>query len=1198
MLRNWPIRSKLVVILIVPLAALAVLSAIQVRGDVDNVRAADRIEALANFSIKANDLVNALQGERYATNAFAGSNFSVPTLNQTVMDLRPPVDQALAVYRADEERLPQSARQELDGTLSVIGEHLDQLAEHRRQFDARQMQLAANVTFYDTAVKDLLVLNARVASGSTDARLVNGSTTLAGISQAKEQASQQRGSVAQMLFLAMQGVRVTPQAIWQLQATAGAEDAWIEQFGTTATAEQQEFFNTTVGRSQGNIDQVRDRIVEALANSQPITMSPLEWAGLADAKIEQMREVERRVASDLGATSSKISGDASRGALFGSIGVAAILIVSIVISLLVASPMISQLRRLRRGALDTATERLPAVVERLHRGEPVDLAAEAFPVPATSKDEIGQLADAFATVHEVAVRTAVEQAAMRKSIGDTFLNLARRSQALIHRQLKIIDALERKETDPDELEELFRLDHLATRMRRHAEDLIVLSGSKPARGWRRPVPIKDVVRGAVAEVEDYTRVKVMPITGGAVSGHAVGDVIHLFAELIENATSFSPPHTPVQVSGHPVSNGFVVEIEDRGLGMSQEEIDALNHRLANPPPFDLSTSERLGLFVVGRLSERHAVQVLLRSSPYGGTMAIVLLPDTLLRASDDKGEDTGPRELAAVGAGASSAGAQPGGVAALNGAGDHPEIAGMAGLDAAPSPNGRWHGDIAGGSAQGDAQGALGTAHPAGPRTDETLLDDLPVFATARSSWFVADRPRGGLPGDEDGPDGPREPGDLTSPMPMSELTDPDEEPGTEDEPGSAGADQGWQGGRYGRAEQEQVDGRYHAPGSPGSLFSAPPDTGQFSGFGPSGYASTGYDSTGYDEGAYRNGQGGAHGNGNGDGDGSGRSNGRGAGRYDAQDYLAPDSGASGFGAGGFGTDAGFGGDPDRFGSADGGFGTGSGFGAENGAGSSRLPGTGDGFGGVGFGQRFPADPREGGSGQSPLAGELPSRRRGGRTSGDGAGLGRSRGDRFGADPLGSDPLGSDPLGSDPLGSDPLGGDDPSGGYREPRADRGSGYAGRPPRDGGAREGGARPGGNGGYAGYSRPGYDDSPPQEDGGFGDGAYRQAPRTSRGTGGGPGLPGRSAPEQGQAGVPPQAGDPHSELDELGLPKRRRRANLAPQLRRENADSSRSAMTAGPRSPEEIRSMMSSFQANFGRGIEDGTVSNDGDDVGKVT
>nr|MDT0664666.1 ATP-binding protein [Micromonospora sp. DSM 115978] len=282
----------------------------------------------------------------------------------------------------------------------------------------------------------------------------------------------------------------------------------------------------------------------------------------------------------------------------------------------------------------TANVRLPGVVERLHRGEPVDASEESFPNSYPSRDEIGQLADAFSTVHRVAVATAVEQAAMRKSIGDTFLNLARRSQALIHRQLKIIDALERKETDPDELEELFRLDHLATRMRRHAEDLIVLSGSKPARGWRRPVPVKDVIRGAVAEVEDYTRVKVLPVNAGSISGHAVGDVIHMLAELIENATSFSPPHTPVHVSGHQVSNGAAIEIEDRGLGMTDEELVAINERLANPPPFDLKTSERLGLFVVGRLAERHSIKVKLRPSPYGGTMAIVLVPATLLRGEE------------------------------------------------------------------------------------------------------------------------------------------------------------------------------------------------------------------------------------------------------------------------------------------------------------------------------------------------------------------------------------------------------------------------------------------------------------------------------------------------------------------------------------------------------------------------------------
>ncbi|EFC86567.1 nitrate- and nitrite sensing domain-containing protein [Parafrankia sp. EUN1f] len=1106
MLRNWPIRSKLVVILLVPLAALAVLSAIQVRGDVNNVREADRIEALANFSIKASDLVDALQNERYATNAFAGSNFNAlaAPLAKAVETTRGPVDEALAVYRTGEQGLPASAREQLAVTLSAISEHLNQLPEHRKQFDARKLQVTTNIAFYDAAVKDLMLLNARVASGSSDASLVNGATTLAGISQAKEQASQQRGAIAKILF---QKGADWPTVL-ALQATAGSEDAWIEQFRTTATAGQQDFFNTTVGRSKTTVDQTRDRIISTLTGSGALTMAPAEWVELANAKIAQMREVERRVASDLGSTSARISKDASRGALLGSIGVAAILIVSIIISLLVASPMISQLRRLRGGALEVASERLPAVVDRLHRGEPVDIDAEAFPIPATSKDEIGQLADAFATVHEVAVRTAVEQAAMRKSIGDTFLNLARRSQALIHRQLKIIDALERKETDPDELEELFRLDHLATRMRRHAEDLIVLSGSKPARGWRRPVPIKDVVRGAVAEVEDYTRVKVLPITGGSVSGHAVGDVIHMFAELIENATSFSPPHTPVQVSGHPVSNGFVVEIEDRGLGMSQEEIDALNHRLANPPPFDLSTSERLGLFVVGRLAERHTIQVQLRSSPYGGTLAIVLLPEALLRASDDKAEDSGPREFAAVGA--VNAGALNGSVAPLNAETEIPaDLSELAELGpAASTSNGRWHGDLGGDSVDGaGAQAKIAGTPTAGPTADETLIDDLPVFATARSSWFVADRPRGGRPLDEDAPLPPNGTGDWTSPMPLSEVTDPDDEaagdPQATDDPSD-----GWPHGGYGRQEQEPSDGRYRPPSSlfsppaTDSLFNAPPDTGQFPGFGPGGFD-----------------------NGAGAGSDGGRgANGAGPGGFGNTDYPTTETGRGGFGLG-----AGFTGDSSGF-----------------------RPGGGDGFG-------APDD-------------ALPLRRRGtprGNGSGNGSGNGNGSASGF------------------------HGGADAGTGQRDPRADRAAGY-GRSAREGGR--------GDGAYRGgeYTTPGYPGSAPHDGGASGDG-YRTGGRSSRAPEGNTGRPPYGADSgPGQPGVATEggAGEPPIELDELGLPKRRRRASLAPQLRRENTDTNRTAMAAGPRSPEEIRSMMSSFQANFGRGIEDGTLSNDGDDVGKVT
>ncbi|MBL7501051.1 nitrate- and nitrite sensing domain-containing protein [Frankia sp. CNm7] len=791
MLQNWPIRSKLVVILIVPLVALAVLSAIQVRGNVDSVQSAKRIKALAGFSVEVNTLIAALQTERNGTNTFVGSNYFAPPTTAT--NPRGAVNSAVIAYRTAEQSLPADARSTLGELLTSVSGRLDKLAAQRQLLDRREATLQQNIEYYDGVIKDLLGLNPRVAGGSHNTNLISGASTLTAISQAKEAAAQQRGNINRMFFLRQQ---TDPALVLQIQDSIGAEKAWLAQMLYTATDEQQQLYVGSVVPVATNVNGIRDTVLNATLTGAQQTTDPEVWLDISEQKIARMQEVERKVATDLAATADQIASDAAQDAIINSLIVALVLALSVLISLLVASPMIRQLRRLREGALEVADHRLPDVVDRLHRGDPVDIEAESFPVPATTRDEIGQVAEAFGTVHQVAVRTAIEQAAMRKSIGDTFLNLARRSQALIHRQLKIIDALERKETDPDELEELFRLDHLATRMRRHAEDLIVLSGSKPARGWRRPVPIKDVVRGAVAEVEDYTRVKVLPVGGGAISGHAVGDVIHMLAELIENATSFSPPHTPVHVTGHEVSNGFAIEIEDRGLGMNPAEFKALNDRLENPPPFDLTTSERLGLFVVGRLAERHTIKVRLRTSPYGGTMAIVLIPGTLLRQADgDSATDgmaIGPgdhddRELAAVGAGKSTSdqtealdlGSSAGRLAlppasstgALNG--DAPDLeepldpgaaTGALDLMAGP-PSGALSLPAPAGALSPEQLPAPPTlvdpippippelpSEDTGPRPmfgsqpargdDEPLIDDLPVFATVRSSWFIADRPR------------------------------------------------------------------------------------------------------------------------------------------------------------------------------------------------------------------------------------------------------------------------------------------------------------------------------------------------------------------------------------------------------------------------------------------------------------------------
>jgi PAS domain S-box-containing protein len=234
------------------------------------------------------------------------------------------------------------------------------------------------------------------------------------------------------------------------------------------------------------------------------------------------------------------------------------------------------------------------------------------------------------------IRDVTEQAALRQSISDLLHNLARRSQGLVDRQLELIDELERNEVDPDRLDELFRMDHLATRMRRNVENLIVLSGVDQRRRWSESVPLRDVVEAAVAEVEDYSRVQVVGIHDLTLAGQAASDVAHLLAELVENATSFSSPTTRVEVSGGPAANGYVLEIEDHGIGMSDAELAEANRRLAAPLAADnIAVSRMMGFHVVGRLAARHGIRVQLRPRWFGGVTTLVLLPAALLGSAGE-----------------------------------------------------------------------------------------------------------------------------------------------------------------------------------------------------------------------------------------------------------------------------------------------------------------------------------------------------------------------------------------------------------------------------------------------------------------------------------------------------------------------------------------------------------------------------------
>ena len=302
-----------------------------------------------------------------------------------------------------------------------------------------------------------------------------------------------------------------------------------------------------------------------------------------------------------------------------------------------AGQLTFRLARLKAETLSTARNDLPRIVRRLEAGGSVDLDTEMKQLDH-GEDEVGQVADAFNIAQRTAVGAAIKQADIRAGVSRVFLGIAHRNQSLVQRQLQLLDRIEREEEDPDLLESLFQLDHLATRGRRHAENLIILGGGRPGRRWRHPIPLVDILRGAISETDEYARVRLTGVPTLALSGAVVADVIHLLAELVENATAYSPPHTEVTISTETVPKGVAIEIEDRGLGMTEDALAKANTTLGEAPEFDMmapGSDARLGLFVVARLADKHEIGAELRPSPYGGTRAVVLIPNALVVASTE-----------------------------------------------------------------------------------------------------------------------------------------------------------------------------------------------------------------------------------------------------------------------------------------------------------------------------------------------------------------------------------------------------------------------------------------------------------------------------------------------------------------------------------------------------------------------------------
>ncbi|SFP46481.1 Signal transduction histidine kinase [Actinomadura madurae] len=614
----------MVTVSVVSLGVLWAFAASIALGEGLNLRGVKTVQD--HYGYPAGALGSALQAERRLSMVYLGGRVEGDRASmesgRLVTDRQADLFRRLAADDGARDAAPENTRRLAD---KIIKE-LDGLDDRRRAIDTLRTDRSRAFADYTALLNDVGSLQGSLST-LDNSEVAKDARNEASLNRAREVLAQEDA----LLAGAIAAGRMTAEEHAQFVKLVGTQRTLYDYSASELRSADQAYYQRVVGMPEYSRFRTLEDHFVASANLVR-TSGPnagVLWKTTADSNLTRLRGLELAVSAGAEKRAAPISdGIITRVVLAGVLGLVAV-IATLVLAIWVARSVIRELARLRREAIDLADVRLPNVIRRLRRGDEVDVAAEAPPL-AFGTREIDQVGEAFNAARRTAIQGAVEEATLRRNVSDVFVNLARRSQTLLHRQLKLLDSMERRIETPDDLEDLFRVDHLATRMRRHAEGLIILSGQAPGRGWRSPVAIVDVARAAASEVEDYTRVNVAPMTRAAIVGPAVADVIHLLAELIENAATFSPPHTTVQVQGQAVAHGFTLEVEDRGLSMDETRLAAANQRLATSAEFDLSDSAQLGLFVVGRLARRHGIKVTLRTSPYGGMTAIVLLPEDLV----------------------------------------------------------------------------------------------------------------------------------------------------------------------------------------------------------------------------------------------------------------------------------------------------------------------------------------------------------------------------------------------------------------------------------------------------------------------------------------------------------------------------------------------------------------------------------------
>ncbi|MFC4592179.1 sensor histidine kinase [Sphaerisporangium corydalis] len=706
-------RTRLIALILVPTLVAVLLGGLRVATSIQSATEYERVRTVAEFVTNLGDLVHQLDLERdlsarFVANGRRGSNAktliteqqnAVDSAAQLVRDRRPDVEPALG----------EIGRQEFSRVLGRLSE----LKALRDTIGKSQLPSLPSLEKYNLVIDDLLAVFDETARGSSDESLDASASALASLTRAAEQSSRQRGFVA----IALVAGRFDKPGLEAFNAARSQQASEFSAFLFRATpAERQAYFDTVssqlIDRAAGTVQRVLSLTDEgvALRGLGDGRNQDDYWFEAANDGLNRMHDAQRTMGRGIVERAGELArADQSQAAV--NIGVVALLIILVLlITTVMARSLVAPLRQLRREALEIAGRRLPEMVQKLRESEGNAGAPEVRPIGVASTDEVGEVARAFDEVHREAIRLASDEAQLRSNVSAMFVNLSRRTQTLVERQITLIDGLEQGEQDDGRLGDLFRLDHLATRMRRNSENLLVLAGQEPARRWSQPVPLLDVTRASLSEVENYERVAMQVPTGVSIVGQAVNDVIHLLAELVENAISFSPRETRVTVSGNRIDGGGVmISITDAGIGMTDEELAQTNWRLANPPVVDVSVSRRMGLFVVGRLALRNGIRVQLRRHDAGGLTAMVLLPESLMGMPAHPGGGAPAAGQAFAGTGAAAA--------AWSGA---PQPAGQS-LFASAAPAGGFDyqaGPALFGNSYAD-QGAFGAANggPLGPTT-------------------------------------------------------------------------------------------------------------------------------------------------------------------------------------------------------------------------------------------------------------------------------------------------------------------------------------------------------------------------------------------------------------------------------------------------------------------------------------------------